>query len=191
MTTSRGIPAEAAAKFRLGVVDEHPQQFMVGRLSIPYLTPAGILGIKYRCMATHDCKAQSCPKYLYDDGEELRLFNAQATLRSSPLIFITEGEFDAIAIQTLTGYPACAVPGVRAWERNRFWARCFTPFSLVVLPADGDRAGQQFAKELARDLPQLRVAHMPNEQDANDVLRVEGVQGFMKRCDLEDYINEG
>jgi DNA primase len=145
--TTRGIPETAADDFRLGVVDEHPMPYLVGRLSIPYVTMTGILGIKYRCLRDHDCKAESCPKYLYDDGEEPRLYNAGATLRSSPLLFITEGEIDAIAVQTLTGYPACAVPGADMWARkHRYWARCFTAFPLVVFTADGDKAGKQFAK---------------------------------------------
>lgn len=186
--TTRGIPTEAIDEFRIGVVDDHPQDFLIGRLSIPYITPSGILGIKYRCLREHDCKADSCPKYLYDDGEEPRLYNAGATLRSSPLVFITEGELDTIAVQTLTGYPACAVPGADMWARNRFWARCFTPFPLVVLPADGDKAGKALAKVVAADLPQLRIAHMPTGEDANSVLASEGVAGFMNRCDLEDYI---
>jgi DNA primase len=186
--TTRGIPDEAADTFRLGVVDEHPMPYLVGRLSIPYLTMTGILGIKYRCLRDHDCKTESCPKYLYDDGEEPRLYNAGATLKSSPLLFITEGEIDTIAVQSLTGYPAVAVPGADMWARNRFWARCFTAFPLVVLPADGDKAGKQVAKTISADLPQLRIVHMPEGMDANDVLRTEGAEAFMNRCDLEDYV---
>lgn len=188
--TTRGIPTEAIEVFRLGVVDDHPMDYLVGRLSIPYLTKTGILGIKYRCMRDHDCKTDGCPKYLYDDGEEPRLYNASATLASSPLIFITEGELDAIAVQSLTGYPACAVPGADMWARHHYWARCFTAFPLVVLPADGDKAGKALAKVVAGDLPQLRIAHMPTDKDANDVLRDEGVEAFMNRCDLEDYIDQ-
>jgi DNA primase len=187
---SRGIPTEAVETFRLGVVDEHPLDYMVGRLSIPYSTFSGILGIKYRCMRDHDCKTESCPKYLYDDGEEPRLYNASATLNPSPLVFITEGELDAIAVQSLTGYPACAVPGADMWARNRYWARCFSAFPLVVIPADGDKAGKALAKIVAADLPQLRIAHMPLNEDANSVLAARGVEGFMKLCDLEDYISE-
>jgi hypothetical protein len=82
---------DAVDRFRLGVVDDHPMEYLIGRLSIPYQTMTGILGIKYRCLRDHDCKKDSCPKYLYDDGEEPRLFNASATLRSSNLIFRLRG----------------------------------------------------------------------------------------------------
>lgn len=186
--TTRGIPTEAVETFRLGVVDEHPMEYMVGRLSIPYSTFSGILGIKYRCMRDHDCKETGCPKYLYDDGEEPRLYNASATLTSAPLIFLTEGELDAIAVQSLTGFPACAVPGADMWARNKYWARCFASFPLVVIPADGDKAGKALAKVVAADLPQLRIAHMPTNEDANSTLAARGVEGFMKLCDLEDYL---
>jgi hypothetical protein len=178
----------AVSRYRLGVVDEHPTEYLVGRLSIPYITQAGLLGIKYRCLRGHDCKTESCPKFLYDDGEEPRLYNAGATLRSAPLCFITEGEPDTWAVETLTGYPTCAVPGADMWAKNRYWARCFAPFPLVVLPADGDKAGKNLARAIAADLPQLRVVHMPSDMDASDVLFTEGYESFMARCDLEDYV---
>lgn len=190
--TTRGFSREqahaAVERFRLGVVTDHPQEYLIGRLSIPYQTVSGILGIKYRCLRNHDCKAEKCPKYLYDDGEEPRLFNAGATLRSSPLLFVTEGELDSIAVQTFTGLPAVGVPGADMWARNRYWARCFSAFGLVVLPADGDKAGRDLAKAIARDVAQLRVVHMPTELDATNVLAREGAAGFLSRCDLEDYI---
>ncbi len=183
--TTRGIPEEAAERYRLGVVDDHPVQHLIGRLSIPYQTMTGILGIKYRCLVGHNCKEEGCPKFLYDDGEEPRLYNAGATLRSAPLIFVTEGEPDTWAVETLTGYPACAIPGATVWGQNKYWARCFAPFPLVILPADGDKAGRDLAKAMAKDLVQLRVAHMPSEMDANDVLRERGVEEFLALCDLE------
>jgi hypothetical protein len=182
--------AEAVAKFRLGVVDDHPQEYLIGRLSIPYMTTTGILGIKYRCLRDHDCKAEGCPKYLYDDGEEPRLYNAGAVLKSNPLLFVTEGELDTIAIQTWTGLPACAVPGAQQWAKHRYWARCFTPFPLVILPADGDKAGKDMAKAIAADVPQLRIVHMPTGMDVNDVLRTEGAEAFLLRCDLDDYVSQ-
>jgi hypothetical protein len=190
--TTRGFTeAQALAaveRFRLGVVNEHPQEWLIGRLSIPYMTMTGILGIKYRCLRDHDCKIEKCPKYLYDDGEEPRLFNSGATLRSAPLIFITEGELDAIAVQTFTGFPAVGVPGADMWARNKYWARCFAPFGLVVMPADGDKAGKDLARAVAKDVATLRVVHMPNELDATNVLARQGATGFLERCDLEDYI---
>jgi DNA primase len=126
---------------------------------------------------------------LYDDGEEPRLYNASATLKSAPFIFITEGEIDTIAVQAITGYPACAVPGAQQWAKNRYWARCFAPFPLVIMPADGDKAGKDMARAIAVDVPQLRIVHMPSGMDANDVLRTEGAEAFLLRCDLDDWID--
>jgi hypothetical protein len=182
--------ADAVERFRLGVVDTHPQEYLIGRLSIPYMTSNGMLGIKYRCLRDHDCKTEHCPKYLYDDGEEPRLYNAGATLTNAPLVFITEGELDTIAVSTWTGFPAVAVPGADMWARNRYWGRCFAPFPLVVLPADGDKAGKALAKVIQQDVPQLRVVHMPDGRDANEILAAEGAAGFLNRCDLEDYVED-
>lgn len=182
------LATDAVAEFRLGVVDEHPLGYLVGRLSIPYVTASGIIGLKYRCMADHDCKTEKCAKYLYDDGEEPRLYNASATLRTAPLIFLTEGELDAVAVATFTGFPACAIPGAQMWAQHRYWARCLSPFRLVILPADGDAAGKTLAKAVGTDVPQLRVVHMPEGRDASDVLASEGSDGFLRRCELEQYI---
>jgi DNA primase len=56
----------------------------------------------------------------------------------------------------------------------------------VILPADGDRAGKELADAMSADLPQLQVVRMPNELDANDVLRTEGVEAFLSRCSIEE-----
>lgn len=182
------LAISAVHNFRLGVVDDHPQEYLIGRLSIPYLTMSGMLGIKYRCMRNHDCKTTGCPKYLYDDGEEPRLYNAGATLTTAPFIFVTEGELDCIAVQTFTGFPAVAVPGADMWAKHRYWARTLNPFPLVIVPADGDKAGKALAKLIAQDVPQARVVHMPTDMDANEVLSTEGAEGFLTRCDLDDWI---
>lgn len=184
--TTRGIPDVAAERYRLGIVEGHPDEWLNGRLSIPYLTPSGVLQLKYRCLRGHDCKAAGCPKFLYDGGNQLFLYNGHAALEASPLIFVTEGEPDTWAIETLTGYPSVAIPGASAWVKNRYWARVFTAHRRVILPADGDRAGKELADAMSADLPQLQVARMPNELDANDVLRTEGVEAFLSRCSIEE-----
>ena len=61
----RGITKEAASLFRLGSVVEPSagHEHAIGRLSIPYITPAGVVGIKFRAID------DTTPKYLWPTGQ--------------------------------------------------------------------------------------------------------------------------
>src|SRR4051812_5430637 len=77
---ARGIGLDAARQYRLGSVSEaepgHEKTW--GRLSIPYITPSGIVAIKFRCVRDHDCKESDHPKYLAPKGQKPRLYNVAA-----------------------------------------------------------------------------------------------------------------
>lgn len=184
--TGRGLGAAAAEQFRLGLVgpDEDDRR-LHGRMAIPYLTPTGVVQIRYRCLDAHHGSGEPgrCPKYWGEAGTEVTLYNARATLRSSPTVFITEGEMDAVAIQSITGYPAVGIPGAKAWARHPYWARCFVGFDRLILPADGDDAGVELAEAVRADLPEVHVVRLPDGDDANSVLARDPDE-FLRRCSL-------
>ncbi len=190
----RGIPDTAADTFQLGIVTEPEPglEYLSGWLSIPYLTPAGVLSIKYRCTADHNCKEAGHQKYLYAGGQEHRLYNTAAALGNWPVIALCEGELDAIAVQVMAGLPALAYPGVAAWgtsgrgeaHRGRYWARCFTGFQEVLVIADGDDPGRKAAEAIVRDLPNGRVVRMPDGHDANSFIVELGAGAFRERCGI-------
>ena len=62
---SRGITEETARMFRLGFVKnpETGHELYQGKLSIPYLTPAGVIDIRFRSLSN-----DSGPKYLSRPG---------------------------------------------------------------------------------------------------------------------------
>lgn len=166
----RGLEG-AAERFRLGFVEPHednPVRFW-NRLALPYLTPTGVTQIRYRCIADHDCKERQHPKYLSDAGVEVTLFNASAVLDGRTPVILTEGEFDAIAVEHIAGLPAVGVPGVQAWGKHPFWARCFVGHDLI-LPADGDDAGQLLVDAVKADLPDTKIVRLPDGDDCNSVL---------------------
>lgn len=76
---ARGISELAASTFRLGYVEEplvgHSEYR--GRLAIPYVTPAGVVGFRFRCVGDHDCKGEGHPKYLQPPAFGTRLFNVR------------------------------------------------------------------------------------------------------------------
>jgi hypothetical protein len=179
----RGLDG-AAERFRLGFVepaDDVPRQYW-NRMAIPYLTPTGPVQIRYRCIADHDCKDRGCSKYLGDKGQEVTLYNPGTVLDATGPVVLTEGELDAVAVETIAGLPAVGIPGSQAWKRHPYWARAFVGLDLILF-ADGDAAGDDLAATIAADLPELRVVRAPDGDDANSVL-ARDPQDFLHRCGL-------
>ena len=158
----RGISQETAEKFRLGYVpsnhDSEPRY--LDRIAIPYLRPVGVVEIKYRLVGDDER-----PKYVNRPGAETKLFNTDAAFQAADSIIITEGELDAIILAQI-GLPAIGVPGVNNFKPH--FARIFEDFDRVLVYADGDKPGHDFADELQSSLGATPV-HMPDGMDVNDV----------------------
>lgn len=188
-SASRGLDTETVDVYGWGIVPwTEPREEIRARLAIPYLTPNGPLGFKFRCVdPVHgDHKETPCPKYIGDPGFHPPLYNAGSLLEDSNIAFICEGEIDALTVHASTGFPAVGVPGVSQWKHsdNRFWPRCFSQFDRVIVPADGDKPGQELAKTIAKDIDQTTVVYLPTGTDCNEFVRDHGVQEFLKLCDL-------
>jgi hypothetical protein len=142
--------------------------------------------IRYRCLNPHHepgGDAGRCPKFLGDAGVEITLYNAGATLTAGPVLFLTEGEPDTWAIETLAGFPAVGIPGAQAWKAHPYWARVFVNFPLLILPSDGDDAGDQLAAAVAHDLPEIRHCPTPRRGRRQLVLQRDPDE-FLRRCGL-------
>jgi DNA primase len=182
---SRGITAEVAAMFTLGAVPAGGE--FAGRLSIPYITPAGVVQIKYRCadLSHHDGfkhTADKCPKYLYEAGTGTHLYNAQVLIHAATQVAVTEGELDAVCIQAYTGIPAVAYPGVDTWGKHRHYRLCFEGVSEVVVVADGDQTGRESARRVAESIGMnARVVDMPSGHDSNSFIASQGAGAFTER----------
>lgn len=180
----RGLDAHTA-RYRLGVVADplpgHEQ--MVGRVAIPYLTPAGPVDIKFRCIQPHECKEVKCPKYRCVEGGGNRLYNARAVLAATEWVVLCEGEFDAMAVSALAGLPAVGYPGTDTWARNAHWPRVFAGLAVVVV-ADGDQPGIKAAATVAKTLDPCRVVVMPDGEDANSMILKENPEAFRERLGI-------
>jgi DNA primase len=176
---SRGLGSDALVTFRLGVVRRplvgHEQY--AGRLAIPYLTPAGVVNLRFRCLQSHECDGH--PKYLSAEGAGTNLYNVLDLKRDSPFICVAEGEIDAMSL-SLAGLPAVGVPGVDTWQKH--FSRCLEDFDVIYAFGDGDKAGGKFSSFLAREA-KARPIRMPNGKDCNDVFREEGAEGLRKLID--------
>lgn len=181
---SRGLTKDVAGMFRLGYVTSGEY---AGRLTIPYVTPAGVVQIKYRCtdLSHHDGFKHShegCPKYLYEAGTGQYLFNAQVLIYAAERVVITEGEMDAIAVQAYTGVPAVGYPGVDSWKAHPHWRLCFEGVNEVIVVTDGDKTGKEAARRVAESIGiYARVVDMPLGEDSNSFIASQGAGAYLER----------
>lgn len=162
---------DLAERFRIGYVSEpaagHDDRFK-GMLSIPYITPAGVIGFKFRRLDGGD------PKYMIPTGQKQHLYNVRAILEAVDRVMIVEGELDALAA-SMVGIPAVAVAGVNAWKP--YFARCFDGIAKVVIctdndaKEDGSNPGQDLARKLVETLPQAVRVSLPHGEDVNSTLQ--------------------
>ena len=172
----RGIDQDAANGYRLGLVtDPDPaHQAYAGRLSIPFITPTGVVYMRFRCLEDHKCEDHG--KYQGVSGDSTHLYNVSALHVAGDTIVVTEGELDAL-ISTEAGVPAVGVPGATNWKP--FYYRLFDDYERVILVGDGDTAGREFVATLARNLGNSIRRPMPEGYDVNSYVLEHGVDEYL------------
>lgn len=158
---TRKLSVDEARMFHLGVVaDPLPghEQFK-NRLSIPYITPSGVVDIRFRAMLDEE------PKYMGMPGAKTTMFNTNAVFSATKYICVTEGEFDCIVMSVKTSHPTVGVPGANNWKPH--YSKILDDFDMVIVLADGDNAGAEFGKKITRELPNANVINMPEGEDVN------------------------
>lgn len=171
----RGLSLTDADTVHLGVVvDPLPgHEAYVGRLAIPYLTPTGVVDIRFRAMHNEE------PKYMGLPGTSTRLYNVVALQQATDFIAVCEGEIDAITLHYKCGIPAVGVPGAQAWKKH--YTRILQDFEKVYVFADGDQPGSDFAKNLARELNTIITINMPDGEDVNSTYLNLGHEYFTQK----------
>lgn len=194
--TSRGITAEQAYACQYGYV-ETPQpghERMQGRLCIPYLTPAGPVSLKFRCIeCTGKCEGHI--KYDQAAGEGTFLYGVESMLADSDLVCLTEGELDRDVLVHQVGVPAVGVSGATKWQSH--WRYCFERFEQVVVFLDGDvertasdgkklpPASRVFQNRIAQELDKARFVQLPEGEDVNSIAHSEGPHALRERAGLK------
>ena len=171
----RGLNLRDAQTVRLGYVEQpltgHEQ--FAGRLAIPYITPAGVVDIRFRAVGPQE------PKYMGMPGVQTRLYNVNALLTAENYIAVCEGEIDAITLNYKCGIPAIGVPGANSWKRH--YTRLLQDFEHVYVFADGDQPGMDFAKKLAQEIQGVTIVSMPETQDVNSMYLSNGSTYFKEK----------
>ena len=172
---TRNLSVEEAQRFHLGVVKDalpgHEQY--TGRLAIPYITPSGVVDIRFRAINNAD------PKYMGMPGAKTSMFNAQVVLTASDYICVTEGEIDCITVSVKTNHPAIGIPGANNWKP--FYSKILDDFETVIVLADGDTAGMDFGKKVSRELGNVNIVQMPEGHDVNSIVMLEGAEFINER----------
>jgi hypothetical protein len=154
-----------AGKYQLGFVSRPlpgDERFQ-GMLAIPYLTPAGARGLKFRSLSAGG------GKYAKHSGEKNRLYNAPAYFVAGNVIGLSEGEMDAIAATEHLGVPTLGVPGVEGWKKP--WRQVFLDFSQVWVFGDGDTPGRDFASEMCEAIgDRARIVQCPDHEDVSSMV---------------------
>jgi len=179
--STRHLSVDEAKKFHLGIVkDALPgHESYKGRLAIPYITPSGVVDIRFRSVNNHPDE----PKYMGVPGAKTTMFNAQAVLTAGNYICVTEGELDTVVLSAKTNHPSIGIPGVNNWKP--YYGKILDDFETVIVLADGDNAGLEFGKKLSRELPNVNLLQMPEGHDVNSIIVQEGKEWLderIRRC---------
>lgn len=155
---------------RLGVVasPEPGHEHLSGRLCIPYLDMVGVYGLKFRCMLPHDCKAEGCTKYLALAGQEVGLYGITDADSTVDTMHVSEGELDRLVLKhVFTTEPVLGIPGTQTWQPHHHFH--FQGFERVLLWTDGDKAGQDLAQRIRKEVRTAEVMPIPKGYDVTDL----------------------
>ena len=173
--SNRSLSVEEASIFHLGVVEDPlpGHEPYKGRLAIPYITPSGVVDIRFRALHNED------PKYMGLVGAKTTMFNTQACFVAHKYICVTEGEFDCILMSVKTTHPTVGIPGANNWKPH--YVKILDDFDIVIVLADGDAAGLEFGKKISRELSNVNIISMPEGEDVNSMITKIGSEWIDER----------
>jgi DNA primase len=199
---ARGIGQEAASGFLLGLVsdpDPAHEQYR-GRLAIPFITPTGVVTMRFRCLDDHREEERFQPygsplppveirkvgpplpceghgKYESPAGDTTHLYNVQALHDADSEIGIAEGELEAL-VATQSGLPTVGCVGASNWKP--FYYRLFDDFQNVYVLGDGDAAGRKWAAGLVPNIPGAVSRVQPKDYDVSSYVVEHGGQAWLE-----------
>lgn len=168
----RGIGEDTALSAGLGFVTspaipEH--NHARGRLAIPYVAPAGVVGMTFRCIQDHHCKSvERHSKYVKPRGQLTRLYNVNDCHGTSLDIHVAEGELDTITLSSLCDLPAIGIAGSRNWQP--WWKEVLSDFRRVFVYCDGDDEGRKLGDKISEKVGgRVILIHLPDGEDVNSM----------------------
>lgn len=168
----RGYTDSTIKHFKLGFVGQPfpMDRFAQGYISIPFKTPAGYYGLRFR---RGPGIPEDRPKYWSPAGSHTSLFNVEELDDRNHSVAVVEGEMDCMTAWQC-GIPAVAYPGVKSIKQ--YHKHLFEGFQRVYIVGDGDEAGQGFNKQMAEMLRNGYPIDMPQGYDLSDYAKQYGAQ---------------
>lgn len=170
---NRGLTKETVQSFRLGLVEDidpdSGHDFMVGRLSIPYITQTGIVQMRFRAIPYTGIPGdpQDSPKMMGEPGAKTTIYNAIALLDADS-ICVCEGESDVWSASQ-AGYASIGIPGANAW--SDVYEKILRYRKVIILADNDDHGeGMKFAKQVRESVRGSRIKLMPQGHDVNSYL---------------------
>lgn len=176
----RGISSATALSRRLGFVKvpaipEHKRA--KGRLAIPFVTPAGVVAMAFRCIEKHNCKEEdkrvkainkswSHSKYWKPYGQVAHLYGVNDLHVPGRDILVAEGEIDTITLSNMCDLPAVGIGGAEHWQA--WWPLVLGDYRHIYAICDGDAAGRNLGSKLVKELKsKVVLVELPEGEDAN------------------------
>jgi DNA primase len=120
-----------------GLPPEHGQVWLPRGIVIPWLVEGAIWKLVIRRPADTDGRG----KYITVSGSSNTLYNVDALTPGQPAV-LTEGVFDALAIQQAAGELAAGVAAGTTWARRMRWICALALCRPVLVAYDADEAGE-------------------------------------------------
>jgi DNA primase len=184
LMNDRSLSLDIIKQFQVGLVLEPAasNETVRGWTSIPYLSPTGVLSMRFRRPPESDAPM----KYWSPKGTRTRCYNTSALLNPGHWIAVCEGEFDTIAA-TQANIPAIGIPGVQSWAP--YMRNMLSGFSRVLVLADNDDSGQglAFGEMIAEQLDEVKIVLSPKGHDVNSTLKELGVHGLREHYGIDKH----
>lgn len=171
------MSAEVATSSLCGVVSDPEQghERFVGWLSLPYVTAAGVVAIKFRNLDPESDRRWDAPA-----GSKIRLYGASDLADGGEVAVIVEGEMKRLVAKSFM--PDVSVVGT--WGTNWFdhWSRCFGDYDRVVVVADNDlrpdgsNPGRKHAEKVVKNVPGAELVLPPEGVQMDEWLLRDGVE---------------
>lgn len=185
----RGVAESVVAGSLLGVVcDPAPgHERFKGWLSLPYVTAAGVVAIKFRNLDPESDRRYDAPA-----GSKVRLYNARSLANGGDVAMVVEGEFKQLVAASFLP----DIPIVATWGTNWFdhWSRCFGDFDRVIVVGDNDdrrdkdgnvtNPGRKHAEKVVKAISGAELVLPPLGVQLDEWLLQEGAESVRERCGI-------
>jgi DNA primase len=148
-----------------GLIPATPEEtkvFIPAGICIPWIVEGQVWKVNFR-------RFGSTPKYLQIKGSHSSVFGLE-TIRDHTIVFIVEGEFDAMLLEQEAGnlVGVCTLGSASSRHLSSKWLSYFLGCQRIYLVGDNDKAGKDWAETLLGLSRRLKQIQMPEGKDISE-----------------------